>query len=136
MNRKMCLKCSYDEPSALQSVTLCAECLRQLREKSIVEQHHVLGRAVSDDTVPVPANLHAFLSARQREYPAAIRQPDHPLLYIALVLQSAGDFAAWMSMMLPHIANWLIALHSWLAEHYGEDWLEGNDLYPLERHDE
>lgn len=72
--------CGENRPAALiagRKNAICYECDLKRRGKSIVEAHHVAGRANSPTTVEVPANDHrAELSQAQCDWPPnTLRNP-------------------------------------------------------------
>jgi hypothetical protein len=66
--------CGEKRPEALISGStpiICARCQRSSKGQSIMDKHHVAGRANSPVTIPIPVNDHrAILSVDQQNWPA------------------------------------------------------------------
>jgi hypothetical protein len=128
----------------------CHECAARADGRSIVERHHVLGRAISDDiTVDIPLNWHRVLHAAEKRRDEVLRHPGlDPLHRIAAAImrgvdiaravanygQSQGwrqwaiDLARIMAGIGEHAANWLLILAGALEEQHGADWAAALEL--------
>src|SRR5262249_1124547 len=97
-----CSECGYPDSEAFQlegQTVLCYECACLREGKSPIEQHHVLGRANSEETVPMPGNIHRWLSELLRDWPEELLRNvwRDPLLTIAAVIRAITGFAAWIA---------------------------------------
>src|SRR6185295_7464465 len=68
-----CVECGETQLEALnikRSPITCEQCQRKKRGKTIMDNHHIAGKANSPITTSIPANDHrAVLSAAQYEWP-------------------------------------------------------------------
>jgi hypothetical protein len=133
-----CSQCGYPDADALQRqghTCLCYECARLGEGQSPIEGHHVLGKANSEETVPMPGNIHRWLSERQRDWPEELRHNvwHDPLLTIAGALRAITHFAAWIMRHGERLSDWLIQLRAWLVAQYGTRWWEAAGLPGLWR---
>ena len=135
---RRCLFCEYDDPAGLVDTPLCRDHLAQLRGRSVMEEHHILGRENSDDVVAVTANLHAYVTPILRDCEKMSKKlsTGSPLCSIALAICSIGAAAEWFAKHYRRFADWLVALDGSLTEKKGERWWERTDLGPLYRDQE
>jgi len=131
-----CDRCGWRDPVALtrgEDGTRCYECHRNAGQKTTVEQHHHLGRAVDPATVPVTGNVHRDLSDRQYDWPPAVRRNPHrdPLLWLAAALFGLRDHLGWWLAWLDRIARWFLDLSTALASRDGARWWETVGVAPV-----
>jgi hypothetical protein len=124
-----CSKCGYPDSEAFQlegQAVLCYECACLAQGKSPVEQHHILGRANSKETVPMPGNIHRWMSERQGDWAEELQRNvwRDPVLTIASVILAITDFAAWVARHGEQLSDWLLQLRAWLVAQYGSRWWE------------
>lgn len=110
---------------------VCTECRRELEGKTIMDKHHVAGRANSDITIPIPANDHrAELSEAQREWPEKTpRNPDHcPLLAGAASIRGCADTIGYLIKNFLWVAEMLEKLNEYLNEKLGRNWWSNTEF--------
>src|SRR5438477_4902113 len=78
--------CGESRPEALipgSDPIICAKCDREKKGHTVMDDHHVAGRANSSETIPTPVNDHrAELNTAQQDWPKeTLQNPDGcPLL--------------------------------------------------------
>lgn len=102
----------------------CYECRSAEQGRTTIEGHHIMGKAIDPATVPVPGNVHRWLSDRQLDWPAELRtNPERdPLVWLAQALRGLTDHLAWWVGILDGLARWLAALSASLRERHGLTW--------------
>src|SRR5438552_1170384 len=78
---RQCSNCGEARPEALiteSSPTICAECQRRMKGRTIMDEHHPAAEANNPATIPVPANDHrAILNVAQYRWPKqTLENPD------------------------------------------------------------
>ena len=109
----------------------CEECKRKRSGKTIMDQHHIAGKANSPITVPVPANDHRVLSAEQYDWPTkTLSNPEgSPLLAAAASIRGFKDFVLYlMDKFLMWVADILEVAHEYLETRLGSKWWEKTEL--------
>ena len=92
-----CMYCSYRDSYVFwnKGSPICAECWKRLHGKTITDIHHLYGRSRTD-TIPIPANLHAYLTESQKGWPDMLKKfPNDPLLQIAYLLRAIKNLIDW-----------------------------------------
>ncbi len=106
--------------------TTCAECRRTLKGQTIMDKHHVAGRANSSVTVPIPVNDHrAVLSVAQFDWPSETLKNSAgcPLLRAAGSIRGSVDLVYYaIETSLRWIAEMLEVLSAFLEENFGPKW--------------
>ena len=109
----------------------CEECKRKRSGKTIMDKHHVPGKANSPITVPVPANDHRVLSAEQYDWHTkTLSNPDgSPLLAAAACIRGFKDFVLYLiDKFLDWIGDMLEVAHECLEKKLGPKWWEKTEL--------
>lgn len=119
-----CHKCGTT--SALVSDDLCYAC----KTGRAWEQHHPFGRVIPI-TIPVPSNQHRILTDRQKEWPDAVRAPQTPLDWLALICYGTSDMLAWIAELIERLGGYLVAVGRQMTAAYGEQWT--HELAPVMR---
>jgi hypothetical protein len=118
---------------------ICAKCKRRKKGQTIVDQHHVAGRANSPITVAVPVNDHrALLSEAQRDWPKqTLENPDGcPLRAAAGCILGFVDTVVYLiDQLLRWIAEMLELLSDLLAKRLGPKWWANTPLDEFARKD-
>jgi hypothetical protein len=124
-----CTSCGETRVLALERKSnprICTECRRKRDGKTIMDEHHVAGKANSDITTPVPANDHrAELNEDQRDWPpGTLENPDgSPLLAAAACIRGfIGTIQYLVKELLFWIADLLETLNKHLVEEHGPKW--------------
>ena len=129
---KSCLVCKVQEPDVLVRVDLCREPLNMLRGISPLENHHPEGRANNPETIKIPANIHAVLTAKQTQWPEDLRHPSKdPLIQIDRRLLVMQDFIEYFLRDLQRDINFLLALSLAQQEIHGQGWWTRGQVAPL-----
>lgn len=106
--------------------TSCAECRRKTKGQTIMDNHHVAGRANSPVTVPIPVNDHrAELSVAQFNWPKGTLENSAgcPLLAAAASVRGSVDLIRHaIENCLRWIAEMLEILSAFLEEKLGSQW--------------
>lgn len=126
-----CVYCGESRPEALiarSNPMICTECQRKQNAQSVMDRHHVAGRANHTLTIPVPANDHrAILTPDMYDWPKETREnPTHsPLLVAAACIRGFCRIAIYLiDELIYWIAELLEALHDKLVCEFGESyWL-------------
>lgn len=128
-----CSRCEYADQSALQTVTLCYECVAFVQGRSPVEEHHPLGRSNDPSTIGLPGNPHRGLSDRMQDWEDELRRgdPADALLWITRLLRSIKEAAQWFVDRVDDLVRFLLRLRQWLIENYGAQWWNALGLGPL-----
>lgn len=104
----------------------CAECVRTKQGKTIMDNHHVAGKANSPVTIPIPVNDHrARLSVDQYDWPKRTRENPNrsPLLAAAACIRGFINTVVYlMESVLSWIAELLETLDEILIEKWGSKW--------------
>ncbi|MGD0798488.1 MAG: hypothetical protein ABR910_12265 [Acidobacteriaceae bacterium] len=110
----------------IRNTGICAECEREQKGQTIMDNHHVAGRANSPATVPIPANDHRdVLSETQRNWPKATLENREgcPLLVAAASIRGLIDTLDYLTeKFVRWIPEMLEALSTMLAERLGRRW--------------
>jgi hypothetical protein len=135
--------CGEDRPAAMTRRGCCHECAALADGRSTLEDHHVLGRAVSDITADTPLNWHRVLHAAEKGRDEVLLRPGtDPVLGIAAAIMRGVDIARavadygethglwqWainlartLADIGEYAANWLLILAGWLEERHGAEW--------------
>jgi hypothetical protein len=98
-----------------------------------MENHHPLGKANDEATVPVPGNLHLLLSDAQSDWPREVRYNTErdPLLWLAGLCRSLHDIGEVVVGWLGQIALFLERLSAVLRALHGSRWWETVGIGPL-----
>jgi len=127
--------CGEARPEALianRELIVCAECERNSKGKTTMDNHHVAGKPNSPITISVPVNDHrAELSVGQHDWPKETREnPDgSPLLAAAGCVRGFMDTVTYLvNELLLWIAEFLERLNAFLAEALGPKWWLGTPL--------
>lgn len=111
---------------------VCAACQRVQSGKSVLDAHHVAGRANDSVTIPVPVNDHrAELSTAQQDWPLRTLQnpTGSPLLKGAACIRGASDTIFYIiKNLLLWIADMLELLDSIMTAMHGENWWRDTEL--------
>src|SRR5262249_12673486 len=106
--------CGEARPKALKpSAIICAACARRNRGESIMDKHHIAGKANDPATVSVPVNDHrAELSTAQYDWPReTLENPTRsPLLRGAGCIRGVTnlfDYLSWIAEMLERLDYFL-----------------------------
>jgi len=136
-----CARCGCTDVTALirpkstkgRRRILCYECTQAQDGKRTVEDHHLLGQANDEATIPVPGNAHCVLTDLQRDHPKALRtNPERdPLIWLAQLCHSVKDVFTYCVEWLDRIADWLLALSGGLQAQFGRAWWNALDLPPF-----
>jgi hypothetical protein len=130
-----CARCGYtgDKLCQRNRQPVCYECVLIEDGERTTEDHHPLGRDNSNDVVATPGNLHRFLDARKREWPASLKAnvSRDPMLTLAALLRAYADFAEYAARYFRRFSDWLVALHHSLIETFGPTWPARLNLGPL-----
>lgn len=126
-----CASCGESRLEALIAGTnsvICAECQRKKKGFSIMDHHHVAGRANHRLTIQVPANDHrAILTPAMYDWPKKTREnpTGSPVLAAAACIRSLCDYVIYLIENLVYwIAEFLETLHDKLVCEFGEQyWL-------------
>jgi hypothetical protein len=106
--------------------TCCAECKRKMKGQTIMDKHHVAGRANSRVTVAIRANDHkAVLSVAQYDWPRrTLENPEGcPLVAAAGCIRGFIDTICYLiDDLLRWVAEMLEALSALLEEKLGPQW--------------
>ncbi len=99
-----------------------------------MEEHHLLGRKISDDVVLVEPNLHRYLTAAMRKWPEILRKPDGgaPLIQSARALFSQIEHAKWFIRHYDRLPIHLVASHLKRLEEEGDRYWERDGLGPID----
>ena len=104
----------------------CAECRRKMKGQTIVDKHHVAGKANSPVTVVILVNEHrAVLSVAQRDWPRLTLENPYgcPLLAAAACIRGFIDTLYHLiDELLGWIAEMLEALSAFLFDGLGPQW--------------
>jgi hypothetical protein len=139
-----CSHCGCVDPTALvkrtrqgKRVILCYECAQARDGKRTVEDHHLLGKASDEVTIPVPGNAHRVLSDLQLDRSAALRDnPDRdPLIWLAQLCHALKDIFTYCVEWLDRIAEWLLALSQELRAQFGTGWWTALGVPPFWQQD-
>lgn len=110
----------------------CAACIRQVQGKTIMDKHHVAGKANSPVTVSVPVNDHrAQLSIDQYDWPKPTRENPHgsPLVAAAACIRGFVDTIIYLlEKVLSWIAGMLETLDALLTERWGVEWWANTEI--------
>jgi hypothetical protein len=105
---------------------LCTECRRKTQGKTIMDSHHIAGRANSDITISISVNDHrARLSEDQKDWPSeTLKNRDgSPLLIAAACIRGYADVMVYLvHKLLLWIAEMLELLNTHLVNNYGCEW--------------
>jgi hypothetical protein len=125
------IRCSCGETRLEALVTgskpcCCAECRRKMKGQTIVDKHHVAGKANSPVTVAIPVNDHrAVLNVDQHDWPrATLENPGGcPLQAAAGCIRGFIDTVCYLiDSLLRWIAEMLELLSAVLVERLGQQW--------------
>jgi hypothetical protein len=132
---RRCDECGEDRPEALitnSDPTSCFACDRKRKGETVMDAHHVFGKANSPVTIPTPVNDHcAELSTAQRDWPKEIQEnPDGcPVLAGAARVLGFIDYVVYLIRYgLRWVAEMLLALSAYLKEKLGPKWWIGTPL--------
>jgi hypothetical protein len=128
--------CGEKRPEALiagSTPVICAACKRKKEGKTVVDEHHVFGKANdANTTIPVPINDHrAELSRAQQDWPnKTLQNPNgSPLLAGASRVRGFVDTIVYLiEQGLLWIAAMLEALDAFLERALGPKWWCGTPL--------
>lgn len=124
--------CGESDPTALVAGGLCEECKRGQKGHSVMDQHHVAGRANSSKTVPIPANDHRkILSEAQRDWPRSTLENSDgcPLRAAAACIRGFVDTLCYLvDSFLQWIAGMLELASEVLLTKLGRKWWMHTDL--------
>ena len=127
--------CGEPRPEALirnSKPTMCHKCKRRKEEKTIMDNHHVFGKANSPVTVPTPVNDHrADLSVAQYNWPKkTLENPEgSPFLAAAGVVRGFIDYIHYLiEKGLAWVARMLEAADAFLASQLGPKWWIGTEM--------
>jgi hypothetical protein len=139
-------RCGEDGPEALVvrgKEVICVECGRKNKGKTIMDKHHIAGKASSPITISIPANDHrARLSVDQHDWPArTLENPDRsPLLKAAACIRGFIDTVQYLiEELLLWIADLLEKVDAYFDDHSGSKWWCGTEFQqfpPKENSDE
>jgi hypothetical protein len=129
--------CGEKRPEALipkGKAQICHACKRKEEGKTIMDCHHVFGKANSPITIATPVNdHHAELSAAQYDWPKRTleNRGGSPLLAAAGVVRGFIDYIRYLiEKGLAWVAQMLEAADALLAERLGPQWWVGTALEP------
>ncbi len=121
--------CGEPQPEALiagSDSVICAECQRKKKGLSVMDHHHVAGRANHDLTVPLPANDHrSILTPAMYDWPKETREnpTGSPLLAAAACIRGFCDTVIYLiDKLIYWVAELLEALHEVLVCEFGENY--------------
>jgi hypothetical protein len=127
--------CGEKRPEALIAGTtpiVCASCKRKREGKTIMDKHHVFGRANDPTTIQVPVNDHrAELSVAQHDWPKnTLQNPDgSPLLRAAACIRGFVDTVLYLIQKgLRWVADMLESLDALLVKEWGSRWWVGTGI--------
>lgn len=111
----------------------CARCSRKQRGHSVLDRHHVAGKANHDLTIPIPVNDHrAILNEDMQDWPEeTLENPNRsPLLAAAGCIRGFCSFVFYLiEELLYWIADLLERLHAILTEKFGDRYWTDWDLH-------
>jgi hypothetical protein len=106
--------------------TRCAECTRTMKGQTIMDVHHLAGRANSDATLIIRVNHHrGILSVAQYDWPRlTLENPQGcPLLAAAACIRGFIDILSYLiDELLRWISRMLEALSAHLEKQLGQKW--------------
>jgi hypothetical protein len=130
-----CTHCGETRPEALNAKSkpiTCEECQRLKRGKTIMDNHHIAGKANSPITTSILANDHrAELSTSQQDWPKETleNRDGCPLLKGAAFIRGFVDTVYYyMKEFLLWIAELLELLSTRLTQEWGRKWWLKTDL--------
>ena len=124
-----CGRCGEDRPLALipgSNPIICANCQREERGKSPLDDHHPAGQANHPATTPIPANdHHAVLSPKQYEWPPETwkNTSGSPLLAGAACIRGYCETNDYLvADLLLSKVEMLETLDAFLKKKFGPQW--------------
>jgi hypothetical protein len=135
--------CGESRPAAMTRRGCCHECAARADDRTVTENHHILGRGQSGISIDLPINWHRVLHAQDTRRDEFLLSPgDNPVLGIASAIMRGVDIArafadygesqgSWewainlartMADIGEHAANWLLILAGWLEDRFGAEW--------------
>ena len=130
--KKPCIICGSQISEALVSVHICREDLNRFHGLPPYENHHPESRANSPETIHIPANIHAMLTAMQVRWAETLKSVNgDPVIQIARRIQVTQDFIECLSRLIQRDSNFLLALSLAQQEHNGPDWWKRGGVAPL-----
>jgi hypothetical protein len=112
--------------------TRCAECTRTMKGQTIMDVHHLAGRANSDATLIIRVNHHrGILSVAQYDWPRlTLENPEGcPLLAAAACIRGFIDILCYLiDELLRWIAKMLELLSALLDDRLGPHWWLGTPV--------
>src|ERR1700733_1844220 len=127
--------CGETRPEALirnSKPTMCHECKRKKEGKTTMDDHHPFAKANSPATIKAPVNDHcAELNPAQYDWPKQVRENPNgsPVLAAAgCVLGFIDTIVYLIEKGLRWIADMLVAVDAFLAEHWGPKYWVGTAL--------
>jgi hypothetical protein len=127
--------CGEKRPEALSvkgERKICHECRRREEGKTIVDSHHVFGKANSAVTIPTPVNDHrAKLSVAQYDWPNKTleNREGSPLLAAAGVVRGFIDYIRYLiENGLAWVVQMLETADALLVKRLGPKWWVGTEL--------
>lgn len=107
---------------------ICARCQRKSAGKTVMERHHIAGKANSNITISIPVNDHrGRLSVDQAEWLVeTLRNPDRcPLTAIAACMRGFGNTVRYLiDALLIGPAEFLEEVSRYLRRRLGPKWWE------------
>ncbi len=130
--RKPCTICGMNDYHSIVLISVCRECLNILQGLSTFESHHPEKRINSPNTISIPANLHAVLTAKQLKWPESLKTySDDPLIQIARRIRVTRDYLEYLLNACERDSNYLLGLSLDQQEINGPDWWKQGGVAPL-----
>lgn len=127
-----CMFCREGNYRSLVSVSLCRNHLNMIRGISPFENHHPEGRVNSPETVSIPADVHAVLTAKQLDWADPLKaHNDDPLIQIARRIRVTMDYLEYLLNTCQRDSNFLLGLSLTQQELNGPDWWKRGEMAPL-----
>lgn len=127
--------CGESRPEALIEGSMpitCAACQRKEHGQTVVDAHHIAGRANDPGTTVVPVNDHrADLTPAQQDWPRQTLQNQEgcPLLKGAGCIRGVIDYLHYLiDKFLMWIPEMLETLSAFMRERFGSNWWVGTPL--------
>lgn len=115
-------KCAFchqtDKVTDVYCRSICYACDNKLRGRPSTENHHILSKRVSNQTIEIPANWHREIHKQEKYFPPEIKNTslDQSLVFIARLLYQLSEL---LPVILKACADFLLELDQRLRESHG-----------------